>query len=128
MTHYETIDLARRTIRISPWMLFASLIFGLITCFFGFPRLPYLLACAAAGMVWFALIVLSWRRRSDSLRILALMFVIFSQQLAWHLLAGNRQFVEILQGCFAIMIVFSVLTMLLRRWLSKFAGLENHAA
>jgi hypothetical protein len=121
MTDYEAIVHAKRTIRISRWTLLAAVIFGLITCFFGFSRFPYLLACAAAGIVWFALIVLSWRRRSDWLRLLSLMFVIFSQQMAWHWFAGDRQFVEIL-------VVFSVLTVLLRRWVYKFVGLHEHVA
>ena len=66
---------AKQNIRTAPWAFLGAMILGLATCYFGFAPRSYLFACSGLAVVWFALLVFSWRRRSDELRILSLLFV-----------------------------------------------------
>jgi hypothetical protein len=118
---------ARQTIRTAPWVLLGAMILGLATCHFGLAPSSYLFACIGLAVVWFGLLVLSWRRRSDGLRILSLLFIIFGQQAVFLGLGDGHSF-EIMQGFCVILAVFSALTMLLHRWIYRYAKLDNHVA
>jgi hypothetical protein len=56
--------------------------------------------------------------------MVALIFVIFAQQAIWRRLGGGQQF-AILQGASVIFSAAFLLMFLSRRWLFKFARLEN---
>lgn len=127
MSDSQTAAIARQTVRISPWVLCGAVLVGLITRFYGFAPIPYLLACVGLAVAWFGLVALAWRRRSDWLRLVALLLIIFGQQLAWHRFGSAHSF-EILQGGSVAIAVFSAMLMLLRHWMYKFSRLHNHAA
>jgi hypothetical protein len=118
---------ASQYIRIAPWVLLGAVILGLATCYFGFAPSSYLFACIGLAVVWFGLLVFSWRRRSDELRILSLLFIIFGQQIVFPRLGDGHSF-EIMQGFCVVLAVNSALTMLLRRWIYRYAKLDDHVA
>ena len=118
---------ARQTLRLSPWSFGGAVLFGTATCFYGFAPVSYLLMCVGLAVAWYFLIALSWRRRSEFLRVFSLVFAIFGQQILWHRFGGGHS-LEILQGFSVVIAVWSVLLMLSRRWLYKFSRLHDHVA
>jgi hypothetical protein len=127
MANPQTSIIAKQTICMAPWFFLGAVILGLATCCFGFAPLSYLFASFGLAVVWFALLVFSWRKRSDALRLLSLVFIIMGQQTVFRCLGDGRHF-EIMQGCFVILAVLSALTMLLRSWIYKYARLDDHVA
>ena len=112
---------------MSPWFCGGAVVGVVGTCFYGVAPYSYLLACVGVAIIWSTMLVLSWRRRSEWLRFGSLIFGLLGQQIFWHRLGGGQTF-EILQGGFLIFAIISALLILLRRWLYKFAKLENDVA
>lgn len=117
---------ARQAIRCSRWTLCGAMVLALFTCFYGLAPRTYLLASVGMGIIVFGIIIFSWRARNGLLGFFAFIFMILAQQILWHRLGSGRVF-EILQGGFVLISTFSALIALLRRWLYKFASLEDHA-
>jgi hypothetical protein len=126
MTDVETSLHARWLIRGSPWILGGAIVVGLLACFGGVAPAPYLVSCIGIGVVWFVLLALALRGRSDGLRLFSLVVVCGSMQMLWRLL-GQGQLLAIAQGCCVILGVNAALVLLLRCWLCKFAKCEDHA-
>jgi len=127
MLDSQTVGIARHAVRISPWFFCGAVLVGLITCFYGFAPTSYLLTCVGLAIAWFGLVALAFRRRSEWLRLVALMFAILGQQIVWRRFGGGRHF-EIFQGGSVVIAVFSALLMLLRHWLYRFSRLFDHVA
>src|SRR4029453_5692752 len=97
---------------------------GSITVIYGVAPASFLLANLGLGTTFFALLAVTWRVRSGTLRMVALIFVIFVQQEIWRRLGGG-QVSAIMQGGSVIFCAAFALMFLSRRWLCKFARLED---
>jgi hypothetical protein len=124
MADSQETALARHTVRDSPWFFSGAVLLGIVTCFYGVAPYSYLLASAGLGIAWFLLAALSWRWRSEFLRMFALLLVIFGQQVLFRQIGKGHHF-EMFQGASIVISVFSALLMLLRRWLYRFSRLDE---
>ena len=115
---------ARWTIRFSPWLLCGALLLGSITVIDGIAPASFLFANFGLGIAFFAFLTVTWRVRSGTLRMVALIFFIFGQEAIWHRLGGGQVF-EIMQGASVMFAAAFALMFLSRRWLPKFARLED---
>lgn len=127
MASLQTTFIARQTIRKSPWILCGAVLGVVGSCSYGLAPHSYLLGCVGVAIIWSAMLVLSWRRRSEWLGLSSLIFFIFGQQIFWHRFGGGQTF-EILQGGFLTLAINAALLFSLRRWLYKIAKLENDLA
>lgn len=96
----------------------------------GISPMIYLVCSAGMGALWFVLLVLALRLRSDLLRISSLLFLIFGQMWLTNCLSGPTRRCDMLQGGMVTAAVGTALLWSLRRPLLKFAKLDEpgHAA
>jgi len=114
----------RKMIRIAPWICSVAIGATALTCIWVRAPLNYLLWSVGFGIVWFALLALTWRTRNGAVYMFTLLFVGFSHQiLRKRLMYG--EFLGVIQGFLVSIAFLSVMLMLLRRWLYKFARLET---
>jgi hypothetical protein len=120
------MNYARWSLQSAPWFFGGFVVVVLLTCFWGIGPIAYLLWSSALGALWFALLVLAWRLRSDLLRLGSFMVVGY---LGLHFLKDHflspGQYCESLQGGFLICAVATGLMWVLRGPVSKFAKLEE---
>ncbi len=123
MTNLQIIHRAKLAIRFSPLFFCGAMAMSLATYYCYPVPFPFLLACIGLGIVLATIIALLWRERSKLLRFVFI-FLIFSQFVLWHYF-GDNQDIGVPQGCFITCTVTFGLMMLLRRWIYKFAKLEE---
>ena len=116
-----TINNIRWVLRFSAWLFFCTLALAALTCFFGVAPAMYLIWSGIFGALWFSLLVLAWRFRSDVLSTLALLLAIFGHLvLRDHYLPGNQYgYGKDLQGGLIILAVGNGLLTALRKPLCR---------
>jgi len=125
MTDSPTINHARTTIRIAPWVCALAIAVAAIAAIWVRAPLNYLVWSAGFGVLWFGLVAVTWRVRHAAVRILTLLFFIFGHSVLRKRLLVDDTFFGSLQGILVSIASVSVLIIFLRRWLFKFARLEG---
>ena len=124
MTDSHTINHARSTIRIAPWVCVLAIAGAAIFAIWVRTPLNYLAWSAGFGALWFVLVAVVWRVRHDAVRISALLFFIFGHMVLRKRLLVDDTFFGALQGMLVSIAMVFALVALLRQWVIKFARLE----
>lgn len=123
----DITDHARRTIDRAPKVMVLACAASIASLFYEVPPLSYIIGCVILGLIWFGLMIYTWKLRDLQFSLIGIVVMVGGL----HLLKGwfypTAEF-AVLQGILFIMTVTFGSIFLLRRWLYRFASLEQPSA
>lgn len=123
----DITDHARRTIDRAPKLVVIGFVASIASLFYEVPPLSYLIGCVILGMIWLGLMIYTWKLRDPQFNLISIFVMIGGLHLIKGWFYPSAEF-AVLQGIPFMMTVAFGSIFLLRRWLYKFASLEQPSA
>ena len=99
------IQTAHHTLRQAPWYFAGSLVIAAMTLFWGRISIQYLAVSAAAGVIWFVLLITAWRFRREMLGYFSLILVAALLSDSSNLSVSFQRILIALSTAYALMIL-----------------------